>query len=111
MSAESPESGDVEHDLDWHAVSLIKDVGKVDGKTAVEVWHALQPLIGHLTREHVTARQAEALREAAVALGSGPTMRVLVERESCDWWTKLPVARWLHERANMISPPAPDTSC
>lgn len=50
---------------------------------------------------------ADALREAAAALGIGPKMRVLVERESCDWWTDRPVALWLRERADdQISPPA-----
>jgi hypothetical protein len=49
------------------------------------------------------AARAEALREAADALGSGPTMRVLVERESCDWWTDRPVAAWLRDRAASIA--------
>lgn len=53
----------------------------------------------------------EALREAAIALGSGPTMRVLVERESCDWWVDKSIAQWLRERADAQSvPPAPLTS-
>lgn len=50
----------------------------------------------------VAAAKAEALREAALRLGSGPTYRVLVERESCDWWTDRPVADWLRDRANEI---------
>ncbi len=39
--------------IDLHAVRLISDIAEVDGKTALMVWSALQPLIGHLQGEAV----------------------------------------------------------
>lgn len=46
--------------------------------------------------------KAEALREAARDLGTEPKVRVLVERESCDWWTERPVSAWLRDRADAL---------
>lgn len=53
----------------------------------------------------IAERVAQALTRAADELGSGPKMRVLVERESCDWWTEQSVSGWLRERAERLSPP------
>jgi hypothetical protein len=65
-----------------------------DAEHRAHVAAALAPVLNEV--------RAEALWEAADELGSGPTMRVLVERESCDWWTDRRVADWLRARANRI---------
>ena len=46
--------------------------------------------------------RAEGLREAADALGSGPKMPWLYERESCDWWGERRVSDWLRDRAGSL---------
>lgn len=61
--------------------------------------------LAQLIAERIAARQAEVLRTVAAEIGLGPTVRVLVERESCDWWIDKPVASLLRERAHRINPP------
>lgn len=86
----------VEHEDDHEEFggSVPKDGHEIDCSTC-EFEVRIAPRLAQAKRQ--------ALREAATALGSGPTMRVPVERESCGWWTERPVALWLRERADAQS--------
>lgn len=70
-------------------------------------WHdpALPDQMEAAVERLIVEREAQVLREAAQDLGSGPQMRVLMERESCDWWNDRPVAAWLRERADRLTTP------
>lgn len=67
VAASTGTSEDVEaRSLDWHAASLIRDVGGIEGRRALNVWVALQPLVMHMQREARDAREAAARAEERV---------------------------------------------
>lgn len=70
---------------------------------------AQDAVIAQVIERRLDAAKAQALRDAADALGKQPKKPVLRERESCDWWDEEPVADWLRARAATLDLPAGGT--
>lgn len=90
---------DAKSDHIGHGGSVEKDGHEIPCSTC-EFDQRIVPLLA--------SARAQALQEAAAALGPGPKMLILVERESCDWRTEKSVSTWLRERAaDAALPPGP----
>ena len=100
-SPAEPDAGDVEAREFQRLVDRTRDwFPTADGMDDRSAWaREIAAEVAALLADVRREAEAKALREAADILGTGPTMRWLYERESCDWWGDRPVRDWLRDRA------------